>query len=67
MTTLLNMEQIRTLFHYRSRSAFHALLSRDRDLQACAIRVGHRLLFDEKRVERYLERHRLIKASEPSG
>jgi len=61
MPSLLTAQEVRDLFHYRSRSAFHVLLSRDRDLQACAVRIGSRLLFDAKRLDRYLDRKRLVK------
>lgn len=58
---LLSTEEVRALFQYRSRSAFHVLLSTDRALQACAIRVGRRVLFDEARLARYLDRRRLTR------
>lgn len=58
---LLSAEEVRALLHYRSRSAFHVLLSTDRALQACAIRVGRRILFDQGRLARYLDRCRLTR------
>jgi len=61
VTTLLTVKQIRDLLQYRSRSAFYGLLARDPDLQACAVRIGRRFLFDAKRIERYIDRHRIVK------
>ncbi len=66
MTTLLSTQDVQKLFHYRSRSAFHRLFARDVELQACAIRVGHRVLFDPKRLDRYIQRRRFVKDTLPA-
>lgn len=61
LPNLLSAEEVRALFHYRSRSAFHELLSKDRELQACGIRIGRRILFDPLRITRYLDHRRLTR------
>jgi hypothetical protein len=58
---LLSTEEVRALLQYRSRSAFHELLSKDTALQACAMRVGRRILWDAGRLARYLDRRRLTR------
>lgn len=63
VTTLLTAKELSEKLRFRSRSGLHNLLARDRELQACAIRLGRRLLFDPARVERYLERRRLTRTT----
>ena len=65
MTTFLTAKELSERLRFKSRSGLHMLLARDRELQGCAIRLGRRLLFDPARVERYLERRRLLTYTNP--